>query len=422
MANKIIHKHSSVVTEGVPKLPDISQLEYGEIAVNYAEGVETITLKNTADEIIEFKSKDYFEGIIIENEKVTAASLTDINNKLSTINIMQEDLDDRIDAVNTFIGDTSGETLNYKLNQLNSKIEKNTELIQQGSEPVYDTNMDENLTMDTSVGGISSGTTVADLKGRTIDSILDDLLFPTLEPTHTNPSVSGFTLNPTSSVVAINSNVSTISEAILNRGVWNEYNTIKTDDGDIIKLPYAGTATTTTYEIKINNITYTDRTSLPEKFTVVGNQTYKVTINYGEGETPKNNKGIELTGLTAPASAVTSSKSVNVTYPWYASTVSAGTLTQQSLISWNATAGKMTSGQIKLVAQAANADADKKQSFATPRTITKVETLNTLSNQWVTTTSSWNQYGTETLNGITYYKYNFNTDASNDAQIIKVTF
>ena len=64
MANKIIHKHSSVITDNKAKLPTSEQLDYGELAVNFAAGVETISLKNNEDEIVEFKSNEYYETII----------------------------------------------------------------------------------------------------------------------------------------------------------------------------------------------------------------------------------------------------------------------------------------------------------------------------------------------------------------------
>jgi hypothetical protein len=86
MANKIIHKHSSVITEnGKAKLPSAGQLEYGEVAVNYADGVETISLKNSNNNIVEFKPAHYFEQIIREDEAVTAAALTDLDERLGTI-------------------------------------------------------------------------------------------------------------------------------------------------------------------------------------------------------------------------------------------------------------------------------------------------------------------------------------------------
>ena len=78
MANKIIHKHSSVITDGKAKLPVASQLEYGELAINYAEGVETISMKNSANEIVEIKSTNYLEKIIIDNELVTANALINL--------------------------------------------------------------------------------------------------------------------------------------------------------------------------------------------------------------------------------------------------------------------------------------------------------------------------------------------------------
>ena len=87
MANKIIHKHSSVITEdGKPKLPNQDQIEYGEIAINYAVGEETISLKNSSNQIIEFKSDQYYKKIIDENEFVTANALTDLNYRLNETN------------------------------------------------------------------------------------------------------------------------------------------------------------------------------------------------------------------------------------------------------------------------------------------------------------------------------------------------
>ena len=85
MANKIIHKHSSVITDGKAKLPSASQLEYGELAVNYATGMETISLKNSNNEIVEIKPFKYVEDIILKNELVTAHALTDLDERINSI-------------------------------------------------------------------------------------------------------------------------------------------------------------------------------------------------------------------------------------------------------------------------------------------------------------------------------------------------
>lgn len=48
------HLKSNVVESGRPKLPDPSKLGYGEIAVNYADGVETISIRNSNNQIKTF--------------------------------------------------------------------------------------------------------------------------------------------------------------------------------------------------------------------------------------------------------------------------------------------------------------------------------------------------------------------------------
>nr|DAK49875.1 MAG TPA: hypothetical protein [Caudoviricetes sp.] len=56
----IIHKNSSERNTGNngPKIPDANDIEYGEIAINYDKGNETLFIKNNEDDIIEFVNKD----------------------------------------------------------------------------------------------------------------------------------------------------------------------------------------------------------------------------------------------------------------------------------------------------------------------------------------------------------------------------
>ena len=48
-----------------PKLPSSEQLDYGEIAINYGNGIETIAIRNENDEIVKFipekKIKEYID-------------------------------------------------------------------------------------------------------------------------------------------------------------------------------------------------------------------------------------------------------------------------------------------------------------------------------------------------------------------------
>ena len=57
MARKtLLHIKSSVVEEGRPKLPQPGQILPGEIAVNYADGYETLSIKNSNNEIATFSN------------------------------------------------------------------------------------------------------------------------------------------------------------------------------------------------------------------------------------------------------------------------------------------------------------------------------------------------------------------------------
>lgn len=49
----ILNKRSNALNDnGTPKIPTSEQLQYGEIAINYAAGVETLSIKNSNDNIV----------------------------------------------------------------------------------------------------------------------------------------------------------------------------------------------------------------------------------------------------------------------------------------------------------------------------------------------------------------------------------
>ncbi len=53
---KVLQKRSVVVVDNQPKLPTSAQIEYGEIALNYADGHETMSIRNNNDKIVPFSS------------------------------------------------------------------------------------------------------------------------------------------------------------------------------------------------------------------------------------------------------------------------------------------------------------------------------------------------------------------------------
>ena len=55
MSRTVLNKRSNVVLEdGSPKIPTPDQLKYGEIAINYNAGKETISFKNSNNEVVAF--------------------------------------------------------------------------------------------------------------------------------------------------------------------------------------------------------------------------------------------------------------------------------------------------------------------------------------------------------------------------------
>lgn len=80
MANttkKVLHKRSVTVENELPKLPTSSQLEYGELAINYADGYETISIKNNNNEIVTFSSDSKkYKANIFKGTCETAAATT----------------------------------------------------------------------------------------------------------------------------------------------------------------------------------------------------------------------------------------------------------------------------------------------------------------------------------------------------------
>jgi hypothetical protein len=120
MMNKIIHKHSSVITEnGKAKLPTADQLDFGELAVNFAAGVETISLENKEHKIVEFKPSYYTRRLIALNAISTATALNGLNDRVSVVEEegISNIITNSIDEINKDV-----QTLSQKINDTYNKI------------------------------------------------------------------------------------------------------------------------------------------------------------------------------------------------------------------------------------------------------------------------------------------------------------
>lgn len=79
---KLIHIKSRQRGEdkNSPKLPTSDQLQYGELAINYGDGIETIAIRNENDEIVKFipekKIMEYVDRKVEEKIKELIKSMT----------------------------------------------------------------------------------------------------------------------------------------------------------------------------------------------------------------------------------------------------------------------------------------------------------------------------------------------------------
>lgn len=71
----ILHARSNQIINNSPKLPQPTDIEYGELAINYAEGNETISIKNDADEIVSLTfgrtTSGDVQGVRVNNKNAT---------------------------------------------------------------------------------------------------------------------------------------------------------------------------------------------------------------------------------------------------------------------------------------------------------------------------------------------------------------
>jgi hypothetical protein len=225
----------------------------------------------------------------------------------------------------------------------------------------YNTLLSPTLVMPTDVGGIPSGTTVSSLSGNTFVSLFNDLLFPTVLPTYTIPTISIGGVSNTLAEVG-----STISLSLTATGVKNDagrYTQLRLlRDGNPIFTDTTLTSGFTTnipsqfgYTDPNNpNISYTiSPTPYSEVYTLpapTGLNTTTLTVyksdgNYFTGLAKQNNKGStdvrasQVRSVNAPQSASTNYDSTTFTYNniypffWGVSTTQPTTSSIASLIS-----------------------------------------------------------------------------------------
>lgn len=74
------------------KTPTADQLQWGEVAVNYAAGSERLFVKNSSGDVISFLP----DHVIIENEKVTAIALNDLDGRIKDLSAVTSTKVDKV--------------------------------------------------------------------------------------------------------------------------------------------------------------------------------------------------------------------------------------------------------------------------------------------------------------------------------------
>ena len=79
MSRTVLNKRSNVVLgDGSPKIPTPDQLKYGEIAINYNAGTETISFKNSNNEIVALSVSQAIADATFNNGHNAVSSVTGI--------------------------------------------------------------------------------------------------------------------------------------------------------------------------------------------------------------------------------------------------------------------------------------------------------------------------------------------------------
>ena len=267
---------------------------------------------------------------------------------------------------------------------------------------------DKQLAMPNAVGGIAKGTKLEALEGKTYNAIFDDLLFPTVAPTFVAPTAS-LSLKNYAATQEVGATAPTADNFTTgyNAGEIKLNGVKQANRGGALDtsksfIYYGGSASNTTLP-----------TTVAE-----GSTSYKYRAAYAEGPQPKDNKGNDSGSPLASGTVDSSAVTVNGTWPWYASTESAGTLTKQSLVAWNATAGNMSSGEFEVKPHTSAAP----QMFKLPRKASSLQMYNTVAKAFETVAlSDWTETSAEeTLNSQkrTYYTYSYKGDARGAVKLI----
>lgn len=232
----------------------------------------------------------------------------------------------------------------------------------------YKSALADNIATVNALGGISAGTTVAQLKNKTFSQLFDELIFPTVNPKFEAPTAY---LHLISASTLIIQEVGTTGASVpVAASFMTEYNPGAIKIAGVRKQSRGGALKVNESFIYINNAPANREfpTEIPE-----GSIIYKYRAAYAQGPQPLDSKGNNYQ-TPLPAGTVDSDPiTINGVYPYFTNKDNNEAFAKLALTTSN------TLSAVKFKAEGPN-----KHTFKLPvkYTLTKVELLNTLSGKY----------------------------------------
>lgn len=375
----------SEISERTVYFPVASQTEAGIMTA-----ADKVALDVTIPERISQETKDREEAIESLRGEISGNISTQISELQQNL---QQEVTARENSVRSIaqeLGFTEDPQNTYNFTPANTDLQDKetvTDALDFLADEKYRSELPDDLIVPNNFGGLSAGQTVADLKKKSISQILDDMIFPELQPTVVAPSCSisfksGFSSNQILEVGAPAPDKDTNFTTGFSRG--------SSKVAGISDLFRAGELieddqTTIYYGGSVSNV------SLPENVTL-GTMQYNYQAHYGEGDTLLTSKGNKASVSPNPLPEGTvRSGAIYLygTYPYLCNGASASNSSQDSSLPSSVTP------ETKLPLQkwtdtligakfASEATTGTRLVFEFPSTknVTKVEFMNTVSGKW----------------------------------------
>ena len=240
MSIRLLHKKSSTPK----KTPTSDQLEYGELAINYAASAETFSIKNSENEVVTFpmyKIEKMSEDLSVlsgsvsanatsitnevtratQSEKVIQNTITTISNNLSTVSgslyafLESEKIDDTVDTlkeIQEFIENNGTADIIKDINAINENITNISRETIANAQGINQAN-DDILTLQSTISSVSGviKTNIDTLSGSVSDnSVAIDALSGAIDTNITNiEAVSGAVDANTEAIEAVSGKADT---------------------------------------------------------------------------------------------------------------------------------------------------------------------------------------------------------------------